>query len=50
MLLSWRKAHPWMIGKERGQNFRHYYPDLTEYFLQAGIAPMMKYRISKFNY
>lgn len=39
LLLIWGEADPWMNAKERGQKFRHYYPDLTEYFLQAGHCP-----------
>ncbi|MBD2440384.1 alpha/beta fold hydrolase [Nostoc sp. FACHB-110] len=39
LLLLWGEGDPWMNAKERSQKFRQYYPQLTEYFLQAGHCP-----------
>ncbi|MBE9215103.1 alpha/beta fold hydrolase [Plectonema cf. radiosum LEGE 06105] len=39
LLLLWGEADPWMNAKERSQKFRQYYPQLTEYYLQAGHCP-----------
>jgi pimeloyl-ACP methyl ester carboxylesterase len=39
LLLLWGEADPWMKAKERSQKFHQYYPQLTEYFLQAGHCP-----------
>lgn len=39
LLLLWGEADPWMNARERSQKFHQYYPDLTEYFLQAGHCP-----------
>ncbi|UKO97271.1 alpha/beta fold hydrolase [Nostoc sp. UHCC 0870] len=39
LLLLWGEADPWMNARERSQKFRLYYPELTEYFLNAGHCP-----------
>jgi pimeloyl-ACP methyl ester carboxylesterase len=39
LLLLWGEADPWMNAKERSQKYRQYYPQLTEYYLQAGHCP-----------
>ncbi|WP_414755135.1 alpha/beta fold hydrolase [Anabaena sp. CCY 9910] len=39
LLMLWGEADPWMNARERSQKFRLYYPELTEYFLQAGHCP-----------
>ena len=30
---------PWINARERGIQFRRYYPQLTEYYLKAGHCP-----------
>jgi len=39
LLLLWGEADPWMRSRERGEKFRQFYPNLTEYYLQAGHCP-----------
>jgi pimeloyl-ACP methyl ester carboxylesterase len=39
LLMLWGKADPWMNAKERGGKFRHFYPSLTEHYLEAGHCP-----------
>jgi len=39
LLLLWGEADPWMRARERGAQFRQYYPQLTEHYLQAGHCP-----------
>lgn len=39
LLLLWGEADPWMNVRERSAKFRQFYPQLTEYFLQAGHCP-----------
>jgi len=39
LLLLWGEADPWMNAQERGAKFRKYYPQLTDYYLQAGHCP-----------
>lgn len=39
LLLLWGEADPWMNARERGPKFRQHYPELTEYYLQAGHCP-----------
>lgn len=39
LLLIWGEGDPWMNARERSAKFRQYYPQLTEYFLQAGHCP-----------
>lgn len=39
LLMLWGKADPWMKVEERSTKFRQFYPQLTEYFLEAGHCP-----------
>ncbi|MEB3210156.1 MAG: alpha/beta fold hydrolase [Leptolyngbyaceae bacterium] len=39
LLMLWGEGDPWMNTRERGEKFRHHYPDLVEYYLQAGHCP-----------
>ncbi|MFM7408241.1 MAG: alpha/beta fold hydrolase [Cuspidothrix sp.] len=39
LLLLWGEGDPWMKARERSQKFHEYYPQLTEYFLNAGHCP-----------
>ncbi|MCC0177981.1 alpha/beta fold hydrolase [Waterburya agarophytonicola K14] len=39
LLLLWGEKDPWMDTKKRGNDFRRYYPQLTEYYLEAGHCP-----------
>jgi pimeloyl-ACP methyl ester carboxylesterase len=39
LLLLWGEKDPWIKAREKGVQFRHYYPQLTEYYLQAGHCP-----------
>lgn len=39
LLMLWGEADPWIDAKARGVKFRQYYPNLTEYYLQAGHCP-----------
>ncbi len=39
LLMIWGEGDPWMQARKRGAMFRQYYPDLTEYYLQAGHCP-----------
>ncbi len=39
LLMIWGEADPWINARERGAKFRHYHPQLTEYYLQAGHCP-----------
>ena len=39
LLLLWGEGDPWMNVRDRGAAFRDYYPQLTEYYLQAGHCP-----------
>lgn len=39
LLILWGEADPWMNARERSPKFRQYYPQLKEYFLQAGHCP-----------
>ncbi|MEA5572191.1 alpha/beta fold hydrolase [Calothrix sp. UHCC 0171] len=39
LLLLWGEADPWINASERSQQFRKYYPQLTEHFLKAGHCP-----------
>jgi pimeloyl-ACP methyl ester carboxylesterase len=39
LLLIWGEGDPWMNSVERGAKFRQYYPNLEEYYLQAGHCP-----------
>lgn len=39
LLLLWGEGDPWMKARERSAKFRQYFPNATEYFLQAGHCP-----------
>lgn len=39
LLLLWGEADPWINARERGAQFRKYYPNLSECYLQAGHCP-----------
>ena len=39
LLMLWGEGDPWMNARDRGAKFRQYYPQLTEYYLQAGHCP-----------
>jgi pimeloyl-ACP methyl ester carboxylesterase len=39
LLLLWGEGDPWMNARDRSQKFRKYYPNLTEYYFQAGHCP-----------
>lgn len=39
LLMLWGEADPWINARERGAKFRHYHPQLTEYYLRAGHCP-----------
>lgn len=39
LLLIWGEGDPWMNCRERSRKFHQYYPQLQEYFLQAGHCP-----------
>ena len=39
LLMIWGEADPWINVKEKGSKFRQYYPELTEYYLEAGHCP-----------
>lgn len=39
LLMLWGEGDPWMNAQERGAKFRQYYPQLKEYYLQAGHCP-----------
>lgn len=39
LLMLWGEGDPWMKCKERGEKFKQYYQNLTEYYLQAGHCP-----------
>ncbi len=39
LLILWGEGDPWMNCRERSATFRQYYPNLTEYYLQAGHCP-----------
>lgn len=39
LLLLWGEADPWMRARERGAQFRQYYPQLTEQYVNAGHCP-----------
>ena len=39
LLLLWGEKDPWMKAREKGVQFRQYYPQLTEHYLQAGHCP-----------
>lgn len=39
LLTLWGEGDPWMNVRERASSFRQYYPELKEYYLQAGHCP-----------
>ena len=39
LLMIWGEGDPWIRARERGNQFRQYYPQLQEYYLQAGHCP-----------
>ncbi len=39
LLLLWGEKDPWINAREKGAKFRQYYPQLTEYYLEAGHCP-----------
>ncbi len=39
LLMLWGEGDPWMNSRSRGAKFREHYPQLTEYYLQAGHCP-----------
>ena len=39
LLLLWGEGDPWMDTRSRSAQFRQYYSDLTEHFLNAGHCP-----------
>ncbi|HEY9908288.1 MAG TPA: alpha/beta fold hydrolase [Thermosynechococcaceae cyanobacterium] len=39
LLMLWGEADPWINARERGEKFRQYHPQLTEYYLRAGHCP-----------
>ena len=38
-LMLWGETNPWINTKAKSDQFRKYYPGLTEYFLRAGHCP-----------
>jgi pimeloyl-ACP methyl ester carboxylesterase len=39
LLLLWGEKDPWIKAREKSRQFRQYYPQLTEHYLQAGHCP-----------
>ncbi|MGK7941334.1 MAG: alpha/beta fold hydrolase [Crocosphaera sp.] len=39
LLMLWGEKDPWMNAQQRGEKYRQYYPNLTEYYLEAGHCP-----------
>jgi pimeloyl-ACP methyl ester carboxylesterase len=39
LLMLWGEGDPWMNCREKGAQFRQYYPTLTEHYLNAGHCP-----------
>jgi pimeloyl-ACP methyl ester carboxylesterase len=39
LLLLWGNSDPWMNAKQRSPKFKQHYPELTEYFVNAGHCP-----------
>ncbi len=39
LLMLWGEGDPWMNARDRGAKFRQFYPQLTEYYLEAGHCP-----------
>ena len=39
LLILWGEKDPWINARDRGEKFRQHYPQLTEYYLEAGHCP-----------
>lgn len=39
LLMLWGEGDPWINARERGAKFQQYYPQLTEYYFNAGHCP-----------
>ena len=39
LMLIWGEGDPWMNSRDKSAQFKHYYPNLTEHFLNAGHCP-----------
>ena len=39
LLMIWGEGDPWINARSRGEKFRSYHPQLTEYYLNAGHCP-----------
>ncbi len=39
LLMLWGEGDPWINAQERGAKFRQHYPNLVEYYLEAGHCP-----------
>lgn len=39
LLLLWGEKDPWINARQQGTKFRQYYPQLQEYYLEAGHCP-----------
>jgi pimeloyl-ACP methyl ester carboxylesterase len=39
LLMVWGERDPWINARQRGEKFRGYYPQLQEYYLEAGHCP-----------
>jgi len=39
LLILWGEKDPWINARDRGAKFREHYPQLTEYYLEAGHCP-----------
>lgn len=39
LLMLWGEGDPWINARNRGEKFRQYYPQLTEYYFNAGHCP-----------
>ena len=39
LLMLWGENDPWIDARSRGDKFRQYYPNLTEFYLKAGHCP-----------
>ena len=39
LMLIWGEGDPWMNSRAKGVQFRQYYPNLTEHFVNAGHCP-----------
>ena len=39
LLMLWGEGDPWIGARNRGEKFKEYYPQLQEYYLNAGHCP-----------